>query len=644
MSIITIILFFLYFFGFGYSVTYLLKLKETPDFWERNIMRIAFGFVTFIVLGTILNFLRVPFYWWIYLILALIIPLFSIFKRKIDFSNMYFNKSKLKLTKKNVIYIILLILFLFNLFVYVKGSFAYEYLEDDDPWTYARDMKYVATEHTLNYEYFRPVAYLDPYPPAYVMTLGLLHQTSPNTQWTLKFFNSLLVSLSIVFFFFMVKQLTKNNSIALASTFVLSMVPAYLSHFIWAHAIIPMLFFILIYSYVNTGIIKEKKWWVITVIASTAIFLSHTRQVIKLAIMVVLFFIAIWAYSKKFPKELIISSILGFIISLVWWIPKFPWLMKLYITEEKVAQMGLSVSATQGFLGTITKILGYIPRVLSAGGGTGTRPYTFSDFFIATKTNMINNPIGFGFFVSILTILTIIFVLFKYKALLKKRNYWLTIILLWFLFTFLFVNSETFKLPFGFGAWRMWMLLAIPVSILCGYGIILLTGMFKRNKLLQIIVLIIIVTGIFATGGYYKYYHNTNENWPAGGKWTSGEEIQGYIWMKNNLPLNSNVFTYSSQNKVVFGYNMFACVWCEEYRDFHPDVLNESLDEVYNWLKQNDYEYLAFGGMEFKYLGRIYGEEEATKQINLVLTGISQSPQKFQLIHQNAGFILFKII
>ena len=37
-------------------------------------------------------------------------------------------------------------------------------------------------------------------------------------------------------------------------------------------------------------------------------------------------------------------------------------------------------------------------------GGTATRAYSFSDFFIAQKTNMINSPIGIGIIISLITI------------------------------------------------------------------------------------------------------------------------------------------------------------------------------------------------------------------------------------------------
>jgi len=644
MNIITILLFFVYTYGFGFSITYLFKIKDEADFIEKNVMRLGLGLAMMIVILVILNMFKIPLYWWLILILSQVVVIYALinyfFKKK---ENAFSSKKimEFKFNKTNVIYLLLLLLFSFNLFMYVSGSFSYQYLEDDDPWTHAREMKYVAVEKRLDVDYFRPINYLDPYPPAYAAIMGLMHQTSPDAQWTLKFFNCLLISLSILFFFFLVKSLTKSENIALSSTFVLSLLPSYLSHFIWSHTLIPLLFCVLMYCYIKID--EDKKWWIISGVITAAVMLTHTRQVIKIAIMAGIFFGVKWVYQKKFPKEIIYSAVIGLILSLSWWAFKFTSLMKMltYSSSSAATNSTALVNTSQSL---IMKFISRFPSMFSATGGTATRPYTFSDFFIATKSNMINSPIGWGIIISLLLILALFLIALKYKKLKEPEYYWISLVGFWFLFTFLIVNSATFNLPVGLEAFRTWMLLAVPVSILAGYGLVLIVNSFKSNLPLKILVLCILILGIIFTAGYQKYYHNTNPNWPPGGKWTSMDELNGYIWMKNNLPLNSMVFTYSSQNKVVYGFNMDACVWCETYRNFQETVINQDLTTVYRWLKTNQYEYLAFGGMEYKYLGKIYGDEIAKNKINAVLDEIAKSPQSFKLVYQNNGFVLFKII
>jgi hypothetical protein len=302
------------------------------------------------------------------------------------------------------------------------------------------------------------------------------------------------------------------------------------------------------------------------------------------------------------------------------------------------AEAGAAVASTTGLL---NKIILRLPSMFSPTGGTGTRAYSFSDFFFAQDTNMINAPIGWGIVISILLVAALILIGSRYKKLKETENYWLAAVLGWFIFTFLAVNSATFHLPVGIEAFRTWMVLAIPVSILCGYVIVVMSNSAKQFKYPLLIGVVVLV---FLTSGLHNYNHNTNPNWPAGGKWTSGEELQGYIWMKNNIPLDSNVFTYSSQNKVVFGFNMDACVWCEEYREFQPTVLDEDVPTVYSWLKAHDYDYVAFGGMEVKYLGNEYGQELAAEKLNAVVGEMLKQPSKFQVVHQTEGFILFKIV
>ncbi|PIN76950.1 hypothetical protein COV17_00150 [Candidatus Woesearchaeota archaeon CG10_big_fil_rev_8_21_14_0_10_36_11] len=642
MNILTIILFFVYMWGFGYSLSHLLKIKDERDSFEKNIMHIGIGLCTFIVVGVIINTLKVPLYWWVFLILSLLTVAYTLYARrkKISFK-LQFPK---KISKKHIIYFILLILFAFNLYTYASGSLAYSYMEDDDPWVYVREMKYVATEKTLDVDYFRQVNYLDPYPPAYAMIMGVMHQTSPDAQWTIKFFNALIIALGFLFFFFMVKALTKSSSVALASTFIISMIPAYLSHFVWSHSLIPGLFFILIYCY--EMIPKDTKFTYVAGIVTAAILLTHPFQAIKLGIMAALYFIVRWIYTKKFQKQVALSAVYGIILSLFWWAFKYKRMIQMQArpgtTIEGAASAGSSVLSQFG---------SSIMRTFSPTGGSATRVYTFADFFYTQKNNMINQPIGWGIVVSILLVIALIFIIAKYKKVFKEKNYWLIVVLVWFTFTFIFVNSMTFNLPIGFGAFRMWMLLAIPFSILVGFGFVTVTNIFKKSKVVWILVILVLIGSIFATSGYAKYYHNTNPNWPPGGRLTP-DEVSGLVWMKDNLPLNSGVFMYGDRsNRFVLGVNMDACVWCEDELEFKQGILEKDIRDVYKFIKEKGYDYLAFTYSDIKSIkSDSYSEnDEFTTDVigKLITERINEAaalPIRFMLVHQTNGFILFRVV
>ena len=73
-SLLTILLFFVYTWGFGFSLARL--VRESENFLERNIMRVGFGFSAFIVLGVVLNTLRVPLDYRVFLLLSVAVTLY----------------------------------------------------------------------------------------------------------------------------------------------------------------------------------------------------------------------------------------------------------------------------------------------------------------------------------------------------------------------------------------------------------------------------------------------------------------------------------------------------------------------------------------------------------------------------------------
>ena len=644
MDIITVLLFFVYLYGFGFTLARVLKLKGEGDSFQRHVMRLGLGLPVFIVLGTILSMLHIPLQWWLFLLLSLLYPLYTFVMKRKKWRRV---ASSLDVRHARVVYVILLVLFLFNVFMYVKGSFAYPYMEDDDPWTYAREMKFVATEKTLNVPYVRPDNYLDPYPPAYALLMGVLHQTSPEAQWTIKFFNSLIISLGVLFFFFMVRRLTGSDHVALASTFVLSMLPSYLSHFVWSHSLIPGLFFVLVYSYEQ--IAESKKWMWIAGVVTAGILLTHPHQAIKLAVMGGLYVVVKWVYARRFPLEVFSSAVVGLVLSLSWWAFKFKSMVAMQTRGGGTEGIA---SAAGGVIGSslFSKLGAIVRGMLDPSGGSATRAYSFSDFFVAQKGNMINQPIGWGIVVTLLLVLTLVVIFARYQKLKEEKNSWIVVVLLWFVFTFLFVNSETFSLPIGFEAFRMWMLLAIPVAILAGEGMILVMNSISGMRYGILAVLVVL---LFLTSGYQKYDHNTNPGWPPGGRFVSGEELGGFIWMKDNLPMNSDVFSYSSKvNKFVYGVNMNACLWCESYQQLKKDkVLEKEMTIMHQWLKQNGYEYIIFTARDAKWLKNEFYKDNAewdeAKVQELFTQRANEAAQmnnKFSMVYQTNGFIAFKVL
>lgn len=638
MSIITIILFFIYTWGLGFTATRF--IKNSDNFLERNLMRVGIGLGVFPVLTVILNLLRIPLDWKIFFSLSLIVPItsliFMVKKKQIVFPK------KLKITKSTIFILVVLLLFLATFFMYHRGAFVYPYLENDDPWEHAKGIKYVSIEKTAEGPQIegnlRFLGYLDPYPPGFEVLMGVLHQTSSSLNWTMKFFNALIISLSIIFFYFFAGIFMGDRKKALFSTFVLAAIPCYLSHFIWAHSLIPPLFIVSMYCLEN--IKNDKKWIIPAVLVIGGICLTHMLQPIKLGILFGLYFITKSILQKKFLKYEFFAIMGGYLISFLWWGFKWNamWGVRL---GEGVVEGGTEI-AKQGGINLLIKIITSLPSIFNAEGGTATRAYTFSDFFIARSQNMINNPIGIGIVISLLSIVGLIYIFIKIRNWKEEKNQWMLVCLIWFIFLFLFVNSDTFNLPIGFAAFRMWMLLAIPVALLASEGAWFLMGLGKKVKINKSIILVILVVGILATSGYQKYSLNT-AMWPPGKSWISYDELDGWSWMKDNLPVNTKVYSLSDPARVM-GFDMFACVWCEDFIEFNKGILEKDTKDIHQWLKKDGYEYLILSNKDFKRYNREYGEENATTLINNKINEIASMPNDFKGIHQTQGFILFKIL
>src|SRR3989338_3596777 len=77
-SFTTILLFFVYLWGFGYTAT--LWVKNAENIFERNLMRIGIGFAGFALMSVLLNLFRISIDWKIFLILSLLGPTYSLIR------------------------------------------------------------------------------------------------------------------------------------------------------------------------------------------------------------------------------------------------------------------------------------------------------------------------------------------------------------------------------------------------------------------------------------------------------------------------------------------------------------------------------------------------------------------------------------
>ncbi len=588
-------------------------------------MSIGIGLGVFSILSALLNLLRIPLNWWFFLILSLIFPIYDLFR---NYKKLLEVKNHFKFTKSNLYALVLLLVFFLTLYMYVKGSFAYPYLEDDDSWEHARSIKYISIEKTA----FEPKEalslpghglfhYLDPYPPSYGILLGMLHQVSPSLNWTLKFFNSLIIALSIIFFFYFTKEFTSNSQKALLATLILAVIPAYMSHFIWSLSLSMALYFVAFYC--MERIRHDKNWMYATAFVIAGLLVTQTTTSFKFAIFFIIYWLIKAFIERKFLWNLLLAAPLGASLAFAsWWIPMF-------VKYGNVSHLmrGLGQSGIGSVFNPSANIF-----------------YKFSDFFYAKSQNMINSPIGIGVVISLLSFIGLAYLLFALFYLVSDKEKsakfsYIAILLAWFVFNLLSVLGS--YLPIRMDFHRSWMLLAFTVAIIAAEAVYLIIENLRKYKIPEIftiIVITIIFVGIWFTSGIHKYRFNTTTGWPPGFIWNSAEEIQAYYNL-NNLPINTKVYPMcGSGDKKLLGFDKLVLSWKDEgaweYKTLDRAALMKAEDAA-NYIKAKGYDYLVIDGdcVKPENLGNATNE----KIQELVTSG------RFRPIFQNPGAIVFAV-
>lgn len=681
MAVGTILFFLVVCFCLGFTATFF--VKNASNFLERNLMRLGFGLSLLPFVALILNILHIPIDWRIILFLSAIYPAYFLIKH---FKTL---KLKLKITKYDLTIILMLIVFLINFYVYASGAFSYPYLENDDSWGHAETSKSIAEKKSAWREGYATLRYADPYPPTYGIFMGIMHQTNDSMYWTLKFFNALIISLSTIFFFFFVYQLTMNRSIAFFSAFFLFAIPSYLSHFIWALALTMPLFFVTFYA--AERIQTDRKWAVVTSLVMVTTLTSSPSHSAYFGFFFAIYFFAKMIIERKFLGFHAAAGIGGVVLSfLVWWIPMF-------FKHGVIGTLkGLGLLAYEDVLG-VAEIL-----------GTGDRVYNFSDFFVAQGQNLINNPVGIGKMMTLLLLMALLFFLFHVflqskrmskkwgKLLIKggigvatlllvigiilflnsdrydvrnpaqsdmlkahmkstlfflflsfaimivmglwiaphlKKNKWTLIALMWLLFSFYAVNATLY--PYKLSPFRAWMVLAIPVCMLASYATFSVAKLGKSagGMIGFYAIIAVLLSGAFFTSAQQKIEVNT-ANWPPGGFWTSGEELGAYLWIKDNIPKQTKIFAYGTNGPLI-GFDMYTCHWCEDVRRHMRENYEDSAQDTYDWLKQHGYEYVIIDGQAI----RRYGANVSNIKIQeMASSGL------FTPAYQNQGMVFLKLV
>jgi len=566
---------------------------------EKSLPTFGFGIAAFCVLSVIFNLFHVPLSWLIFLAIAIAIMAYFIWKKELGLS----------LPKVDGTVLIVLGLALLNFAVYWIGATAYPWLEDMDPWLHTIGTDWVAVTQSFSRFYdgtnfYR--LYIEPYPPSFDILMGVLHQMTPSVSTTLKFFNAFLVSLSPIFAFYAVSEITKSRNLALLAAFFLLAMPAFMSHFIWAQTLAMLMLLISFYAYERA--LKEPRFLLPAGVAVGAVAISQPSTAAIFAIMSVLYALAKF-YENGLPalKQLAIIGAIGLLLAGTYYVPT--------VLKYGVEYTGIG--------------LGMFPDLFTPGSSedfSDATVYGIADYFIVQPDGRIDQHIGIGIVLGILALLGFAMAM---DALRKgSREAWLSCAALWLILGIL--GTEGNIMPVKLFPHRFWVFLAIPVAILAAYAYLKLEEKWPQYKALLFAGLVL---GVLATSAAGKLNTQTSI-WPPGLDYASQAELSSYLGIKMAFPEDTRVFTLCSSDLKITGNDMLAEPWLPEYGAFKRHAPEKSPTEVYAFLKKMDYPYLVLD----QSCAKLLGNESAAQ-----LPAAYNMPDKADLVMSEAGFTVFRL-
>ncbi len=607
----SIVFFFLLLFFLGFSLLYLSRIHVSYDWFVRIILYFGAGLGTLVFLIVVFDVLHVPLDYRIFGIISLICPIhYFITHGKNKFSSFSFQFSR------NYFYYCAVLLATVLLFLtYYYGAFAYPYLEDDDPWSHAVAVKYVAEEKTYYQETAETIShYLEPYPPTYDVILALAYQINGSVFMTLKTFNVILIALGILFFFLFVLALF-DIQVATVSTLLLVALPSFMSHFIWSHTLGLALFFPAFFAAYKA--FSDKQWRLPAIVLIAAEMITHPFVSVLFGLFFILFLL-VFLFEKNYTSfwSGFFLGFFGVLLSFVYW-------------GQQLVRHGLDAvlySHTGGFGGVAS-------TGLETAADLYINPaYTLSDFLVAPLVTKIDQPTGFGVLTFVLALCGLFYLCTHYK----EKNY--AVVALWFFLTF--VGLLGGHLPFSILTHRFWAYASIPFAICAGVFIVFILKSFWIRKIPFVLLSLLLFFGIFGipsfdsfnayTSWYPKYVVETSQ-WPPGVAWSSVQELEGYMWMHEHL-VGSRVLSLCKEERFLLGFDLETDFPNEEMNTFRKNIAMKTADELV--LQGSSYDAIS---LEYSCVKKGYLSEE---ELNALANTLAS---QFSVLFMNDEVVVFGV-
>lgn len=639
------LLYFIYVtYGLGLIADFFVKWKD--NFFEKLVMRIGFGIAFFTLFGIIFDLLFIPLHFLVFFLLSTFFYGYFFYKNKSFNFFGHFKLNKLEIISIFVVFV----LFIITAYMYIGGSLSYSYMENGDPWGYTTVSKVISEEMTFRADY-KYNHYAEPYTQGYQILMGILHQTNDSIYLNMKFFHNFILSLGILFFFFFAKELFKNRKgqyyFALFSTIVFFSIPSWVSHFIFSLSFNMTLFLVLLYALFKIN--NRDNWKLVCGLVFGSILVNHFFTSFVILLFLVIYFFIKTIIDKELSKNIFEVILIGIFCFLLYFIPTtmrhpsfiftdyvrqshggleqiiFPLfsnlilllfliilfiLFVIFIYKEKLWFKYISRYFFKKnyikfiFIGffIIFLIVLILPFKILEISGSADREYTFKDFFVASSQNMINNPIGWGYFISFFVLIGLIVLFLNYKDLFEKKYFDYLFILFMFILFFLLTHGKKFSIsimPF-----RMWTFLAIFVALICGVGIYFIFYLIKNKNFYIATFIVFIILGCIVYTSFIPKYKLNNMPWPDE-QLIIPESHNFYDYIRNNFESNTKMISICRDSDFLVSYNMMPIIvdknFNREYgRDkelkMHYDLFYErNSSQIYDFLKNYEIDYFVMG-------------------------------------------------
>ncbi|MBM3309764.1 MAG: hypothetical protein FJY77_05850, partial [Candidatus Altiarchaeales archaeon] len=465
----TLALFVVTSYGFGYTLLSFVRKPEDP--FERYFMTLGIGLSAIPILTLLLDTLGVPLDASLLLVLSIIYPAYHLLIKKSGQSAEKRHLSDLLNSKNALTAGIVLMLASLYLFVLLTGALRLPYLEDDDSWDHAVGTKYISVVKTYSLPKDVLVThYLEPYPPTYDGLMGILHQYNTSVQWTLKYFNALLIGLSIITAFYFIRLFTGDERIALGGAFILTVTPCYLSHFIWAHTLGHVLFYPTLYAVEMSN--KDKKWALIAIPAIASTMVAQPMVSLVFGLIYMLYYVTRAVFERKMLKRVFAIGLAGLLLAVIFFWGQM--VLKYGSGFEKIDGAGRRIQSGEfkiAFekrtipLNEILLVEEFQPRQndtcflapFRTPQSDNCAKLVPGKYYIPLYGNIAIQK-GFGVVLFLLFIVSIVLLIvyFKRETLSYSGNsYWIPVSIVWAVFTF--IGLESWALPFSVDPPRFFM-------------------------------------------------------------------------------------------------------------------------------------------------------------------------------------------